>query len=305
MDPLGPGVWGILPTPFQDEDIALDLRSLDRLVSFYHSVGATGVVALGVLGEAALLNSSERFQVLEVTVSAEAGMPVATGVAALGAAPTVEEAKRAAAAGASAVMVQVPTTDPGEVAHHLRQVSEASGLGVVVRDHPASIGVSISPFALGRAMKESGVAVAVKSDGPPTAPTIATLRAEVPSVPVFGGHGAVWLLDELVAGSADAMTGFAVPEALVATVRAWKSSGYVAARRAFIKWMPLILCEARDKISLAIRKEILRRRRLIASAKVRPPGQSLSSSMLTVLDAHMRAVSVAKIVIGEQAACGA
>jgi 4-hydroxy-tetrahydrodipicolinate synthase len=119
---------------------------------------------------------------------------------------------------------------------------------------------------------------------------------------VFGGLGGVWLLDELLAGSAGSMTGLAVPEALVATVRAWESSGYEAARRVYATWMPLIVCEAHDKIGLAIRKEILRRRGLISGARVRPPGRSLPPSMLPVLDAHIRAISLPETGIGGQVA---
>jgi 4-hydroxy-tetrahydrodipicolinate synthase len=300
--PLRPGVWGILATPFQDEDLSLDLGSLGRLVSFYRSIDATGVIALGVLGEAARLTEVERSQVLRVTVQAAQGMPVVAGVAAVATAPAIEEAKRAAAAGAMAVMVQVPMPDPGEVSDHIRQIAEASGLGVVVQDHPVSTGVSISPLALAQAVNDAGVAVAVKSEAPPTAPTIATLRTEIPDIPVFGGLGGVWLLDELLAGSAGSMTGLAVPEALVATVRAWESSGYEAARRVYATWMPLIVCEAHDKIGLAIRKEILRRRGLISGARVRPPGRSLPPSMLPVLDAHIRAISLPETGIGGQVA---
>ena len=134
--------------------------------------------------------------------------------------------------------------------------------------------------------------VGVKAESPPTAPTIATVSAEV-NVPMFGGLGGVALLDELLAGSAGAMTGFAFPEALVATVGAWQRDGYRAAREAFIPWMPLILFEAQDKISLALRKDFCRRH-VIREPQVRPPGPPMPQSMMAVLCNHLSAVEMPK-----------
>jgi len=285
------GVWGILATPFHDADLSVDLESLATLVRLYRSAGATGVVALGVLGEAARLSSTERKKVLATVVDAADGMPVVAGMSALATAPAVEEALSAADAGARAVMVLVSTNNAGKLVDHLDQISEASGLGIVLQDHPLTTGVVIHTDVLAQAVQASEVVVAIKAESPPTAPAIAALVSRV-DVPVFGGLGGVALLDELLAGSAGAMTGFAVPEALVATVRAWRAGGYMAARDAYAPWMPLVLCEAQDKVSLAIRKEILRRRGAIAGSKVRPPGADITPALLGALDAHLAAVSI-------------
>jgi 4-hydroxy-tetrahydrodipicolinate synthase len=293
MTVLEPGVWGILATPFREHDLSLDLESLERLVRFYQDVGATGVVALGVLGEASRLSSAERGAVLRAVVKAARGTRVVSGISALATSPAIEEARQAAVAGVQAVMVQVPTADPATLEAHLTAISEASGLGIVVQDHPASTGVTIPPQVLARAVKAAGVAVAVKSEAPPTAPNVAAFKEHMQDIPVFGGLGGVWLIDELIAGSAGAMTGFAAPEALVATVGAWQSAGYEAAARSYGAWLPLVVCEAHDKVSLAIRKEILRRRGLIESARVRPPGLPLPASMIPVLDAHLRSSAIA------------
>ena len=288
-EPLTRGVWGILATPFCGDDLAVDTDSLARLVELYVRVGARGVVALGVLGEAARLDTGERQRVLETVVGAAGNLPVVAGMAATATAPASEEARRAATAGARAVMVLVPASDPERVATHVRRISDAAGLGVVLQDYPLTTGVSIAPGTLAQVVRRAGVVVAVKAEAPPTAPTIATLAPEI-DAPIFGGLGGVGLLDELLAGSAGAMTGFAVPEALIATVRAWEESGYVAAREQMLPWLPLLLCEAQDKVSLAVRKEILRRRGVIADAAVRPPGVAMPTSLRVALDAHLDAV---------------
>lgn len=43
----------------------------------------------------------------------------------------------------------------------------------------------------------------------------------------------------------------------------------------FFRWLPLIRYEAQEGITLAIRKEILQRRGMLNSAKVRHPGAAL------------------------------
>ena len=294
--PLAAGVWGVLATPFA-HDLSLDLSSVERLVRHSRKVGAAGVVALGVLGEAARLDSTERVLVLEAVVAAAGELPVVAGISSTATAPAVEEARRASAAGASALMVLVATKDSQALAAHLGAIASASGLGIVLQDHPATTGVVASPEALAAASEEAGAVVAVKAEAPPTAPSIAALRERI-DVPVFGGLGGVSLLDELLAGASGAMTGFAFPEALVATVDAFGEGGFERAKAVYAPWLPLVLCEAQLTISLAVRKEILRRRGLIATARVRPPGAELPSSIARALDEHLDAVARDGVAVG-------
>jgi 4-hydroxy-tetrahydrodipicolinate synthase len=288
---LKPGVWGILATPFSGPDRSLDTASLTRLVEHYGRIGATGVVALGVLGEAARLDASERETVVRHVVAAAGPMVVVAGTGATATQPAIEEAQRAADCGARYVMVLVPTPREDLLEEHLCKISQASGLGIVLQDHPQTTGIVIPPSTLARAASASDVVVAIKAESPPTAPTVATFVANA-DVPVFGGLGGVGLLDELLAGSAGAMTGFAFPEALVATINAWQNSGFQAACKAYTPWMPLVNYEAQDKIGLALRKEILWRRGLIADPSVRLPGATAPASALEALVAHLEAVPI-------------
>lgn len=289
---LEPGVWGILATPFIGPNRSIDTDSLSRLVEHYRHIGATGVVTLGVLGEAARLDAAERETVLRHVVDAAGPLLVVAGTGATATKPAEEEAKRAADCGARYVMILVPTAQGEVLAEHLRQISAASGLRVVLQDHPQTTGITIAPVSLARAATDSGVVAAIKAESPPTAPTVATFVTNA-DVPVFGGLGGVGLLDELLAGSSGAMTGFAFPEALVAVVRAWHRGGYEAAREVYMPWMPLVIYEAQDKIGLALRKEILRRRGLIAEASVRLPGMTAPASALEALTAHLDAIKPA------------
>lgn len=292
--PLEPGVWQILPTPFRGADLRVDHDSLRRVVGHAQRVGVTGLVALGVLGEASSLTSEERSEVLE-TVVAEAGcLPVVAGAFPLATAPAAEEARRAAAAGASAVMLLIPSPDGDRVAEHVRAVSDASGLGVVFQDHPATTGIKIAPAALVHAIETTAVGVAVKAEAPPTPATVSLVVAQT-DLPVFGGLGGVGLLDELAAGSAGAMTGFAFPEGLIETVSAYASGGFAAAQAALELYLPLMVFEAQVPVSLAIRKELMRRRGLLTEAGVRPPAATLPAWAKPILDAHLQALEKVEI----------
>lgn len=296
--PLSEGVWGVLPTPFRRDDLAVDDGSLRRVVDFYREHEATGLVALGVFGEAARLDTREQTAVVRTVVDRSAGLPVVAGLPALATAPAVEQATRVVEAGqgaVTAVMVQVNTADPDALRRHLAAVNHASGVGIVVQDYPLVSGVRITSAALALAITDCPGIVAVKSEAPPTSVAIAQLVSRT-SVPVFGGLGGVGLLDELAAGAAGAMTGFSHPEGLWDAIRAFRAGGFQAARRAYAPWLPLANFEGQPGIGLALRKEILRRRGVIADAAVRPPALPLPRELEPLISGHLDQIPTAEPV---------
>lgn len=228
MSTLTPGLWGVLATPFAGPDRVLDTESLRSEVRLFAGIPATGLVALGVFGEGAALDTQEQAEVTR-TVVAEAGdLPVVVGLSARTTAVAVEQARTAvtAAEGSlAALMVQVNSPDPDVVVPHLTAVHRASGVPVVVQDYPVASGVHIGSTALLAVVERCPFTAAVKSEAPPTALAIARLTESL-DVPVFGGLGGVGLLDELAAGAAGAMTGFSHPEGLLAALQAWDEGGF-------------------------------------------------------------------------------
>ncbi|MGP4021558.1 dihydrodipicolinate synthase family protein [Saccharopolyspora sp. 5N708] len=286
----------MVATPFTGSTLDVDEAGLAGLVEHYQRIGVTGLTVLGVFGEAVRLSTAERRAVLEIAVGA-ADLPIVVGASSTSLAPVIEEIELATdvvgdrLAGA---MVQVNTPDPKQLAAHLGAAHAATGAGLVVQDYPLVTGVSISAASLASAVREVAAVVAVKAEAPPTPPAIATLTTAT-DVPVFGGLGGIGLLDELAAGSAGAMTGFSVPEGLVACVAAWQRGGYDAAREAYSPYLPLVNFEAQARIGLAIRKEALRRRGLLRESGVRPPAPSMPESLSDQLDRHLAATPGAKI----------
>ncbi|TCP41620.1 4-hydroxy-tetrahydrodipicolinate synthase [Tamaricihabitans halophyticus] len=288
MNGLPSGVWGVVATPFSGTGLDVDTASLARLVRHYADIGVTGLTVLGVFGEAAQLSMAERATVLR-TVLDSVDLPLVVGASSLGTAPVIEEVHQARSLAGdrlAAVMVQANSASAEVLAAHLTAIREATGADLVVQDYPLVSGVSIAKEQLAAAVVP-GV-VAIKAEAPPTPVAVAALRAS--GVPVFGGLGGLWLLDELAAGAAGAMTGFSFPEALLSCTGAWHRGGYQPAREALLPYLPLVNFEQQAGIALAIRKECLRSRGLIAESWVRPPAVSLPESLRAQLATHLSAL---------------
>jgi 4-hydroxy-tetrahydrodipicolinate synthase len=83
------------------------------------------------------------------------------------------------------------------------------------------------------------------------------------------------------------MTGFAYPEALVGIHALFAAGRRAEARTLFYRWLPLIRYEAQPGATpgtgVVVRKELLRRRGWIASARVRPPAPALDADTIAEL----------------------
>jgi 4-hydroxy-tetrahydrodipicolinate synthase len=108
---------------------------------------------------------------------------------------------------------------------------------------------------------------------------------------ILTGNGGLYLPQELARGADGAMTGFAYPEMLVRVVALHRSGRVDEAEDLFDAYLPLVRHEQQPSLGLAIRKEVLRRRGVIASARTRAPGPSLSDTDQTELTRLMDRLS--------------
>lgn len=280
------GVFPILATPFDDRE-NLDLDSLARLVSFMADAGVNGVTILGVLGEADRLLDAERREVIRTAVTAAAGrLPVVVGVSHRGTYAAAQLARMAEEHGAAAVMLS-PPPEPGigeeRLTELFRQVAEATLLPLVVQDHPASCGVQLPIPLLLRLATELPQVACIKEEAVPTAPKIRALRALLPRpVAILTGLGALYGEFDLEAGSDGFMTGFAFPEVLVSLQRTWSAGRQEEATALFRRFLPLLVFEQQPGV--AVRKEILHRRGLLAGNRVRHPASQLDPTAAAQLD---------------------
>jgi 4-hydroxy-tetrahydrodipicolinate synthase len=263
------GVFTVLPTAFGD-DGRLDLAGLVALVDANRRAGVSGFVALGVMGEAAELTEPERRKVVETIKGRSGELPVVVGISAERTPEIARRAADAAALGATALMVSPARSVP--LAEAVGSAGEV-GLPIVIQDYPAGSGAVVSVEDIAAAWGASEL-VAVKVEAPPTAGKIASIRERLPHLPTFGGLGGLFLIDELRAGAAGTMTGFALPECLVEIVREFATAPE-AADVAWQRLLPLMRFEAFPPLNLATRKEVWRLRGVIGSAYCRRDGATL------------------------------
>jgi len=276
------GMHWMLATPFNDDE-SLDLPSVKKLVDKAAESGCVGVVALGEMGEWRRLSDYERNQVLDAVMAAAGKrLLVTVGTTATGTLVGVQRAKEAAKAGAAAVMVSPPPfakPNPAAVQAFYQRVAGAITIPLVVQDFPQTSGVHMSPQFIADLAKAIPGFKYLKLEDPPTPPKISRIKELTGDrLGIFGGLGGVFLLDELRRGGIGAMTGFAYPEALVEIIRLSFAGDDKKAAELFNKYLPLILYEGQDGIGLSIRKEAIKGRGLMASARARHPAPAIDDA---------------------------
>lgn len=288
LDACATGVYLIAVTPFTDSG-ALDLASTDRMVDFCLDQGVTGLTVLGIMGEATKLTAEEsRLFVKQVLTRTAGRVPVVVGASAPGFAPMRELTTSAMAMGAAGVMVAPPSTvrTDDQVVAYFDMVSETLGPDVpwVLQDHPVSTGVQMSTPVILRILKNAPTCVMLKHEDCPGLAKLSSIRAagergEVRRVSILTGNGGgLFLPEELTRGADGAMTGFAYPEMMVDVCQAHAAGDIEKAHDIFDAYLPLARYEQQAGIGLAVRKHILAKRGVIASAAIRKPGPKLSAA---------------------------
>jgi 4-hydroxy-tetrahydrodipicolinate synthase len=274
------GVIPILATPFHDDE-SLDHDSLTRVIQFFASLGVTGVTLLGVLGESNRLTDTERSALIATAVNAAGSLPVIAGCSHTGTAATIALTEEAARLGAAAVMIapsKQPAPSDDHVYNYYSKLGQKSPLPIVLQDHPASTEVHMSAPLVLRIAREVPSIVCVKAEAVPSPGKIAVLKAGLPAernIPVLTGLGGLYGFFDLERGSDGFNTGFAFPEVLLAIVEKTREGNLDAAYSIYRRYLPLMVFEQQP--GLAVRKEILRRRGLIASGRVRAPGGNIDA----------------------------
>lgn len=281
------GVFVIAATPFS-EDGALDLASTDRMVDFYLEVGVTGMTILGIMGEAPKLTGEEsRVFVKRVLSRIDGRVPVIVGVSGAGLDPMRALTAEVMAAGAAGVMV-APMQGLGpedKVEGYFAQVCKALGpdVPICLQDYPQTSGVRFSVASILKIARDNPQVVMLKHEDWPGLTKLSRVRAETgtpgqPRLSILTGNSALFLPQEMQRGADGAMTGFAYPEMMVQVVDLCLKGDHDRAEDIFDAYLPLVRYEQQLGLGLAIRKETLRRRGVIASAKVRAPGPMMTQA---------------------------
>lgn len=137
-----------MPTPFAGG--VVDDRAIRSNISRWIAAGLGGVLVLGTTGEAALLDEDESERVVEVArETVPADRVLLAGVGRESTKLAIAAARRAAAAGADAVLVRPPVIYRARVteealAAHYRAVADESPVPTLLYNYPALFGVSLT-----------------------------------------------------------------------------------------------------------------------------------------------------------------
>lgn len=289
LDETASGVFTITCTPFKP-DGALDLDSVDRMVSFYEDKGATGLTILGVMGEAPKLSAQEAILFIK-HVMQRATVPVIVGVSSPGFAAMHSLAQEAMQLGAAGVMVAPAGNlrrDDAILAYFQNVAESLEDIPFVLQDFPLVTGVQIAPSVILKVIEHCPGCVMLKHEDWPGLEKITALRAASASgsrrISILCGNGGLFLPEELERGADGAMTGFAYPEMMTGVVEAMKRGDTEYARDLHDAYLPLMRYESQPGIGLAVRKYVLAQRGVIAHETVRKPSPKLSAATLAEVE---------------------
>ncbi|MBM3409154.1 MAG: dihydrodipicolinate synthase family protein [Betaproteobacteria bacterium] len=285
ITPQTNGVFIIAATPFSDEG-EVDYASIDSLTDFYLSFGIGGLTILGIMGEAQKLSADESLAGMRRFLArVNERIPVIVGVSAPAFDPMVSLARASMQAGAAGVMIAPPATVKTDEQFFNFFAGACRALGpevpVCLQDYPAVTGAWMSVPVFEKIVRELPQVVMLKAEDCPGLTKISRIRALEAkglrrSSILVGNNGLFYPL-ELARGADGPMTGVAYPEMLTEVYRAMRAGNRDLADDIFEIYLPLVRYETQAGVSLAWRKEILRRRGAIRSAKVRSPGVQLSA----------------------------
>lgn len=287
------GVFVISATPFDDSG-ALDLASVPALADYYLGHGVHGITLLGMMGEANKLTQEESLTFVRAMVAhIGARVPVVVGVSHSSLHALRDLAHASMQAGAAGVMIAPPTglrTDDQQFSW-FGDVCAALGPDVpcVYQDYPPTTGVFLSAsLYLRLAAAYPQIAMLKMEDNPGldkiTRVRAAEARGEVRRTSIVVGNGGLLLPQGLARGADGVMTGFGYPEMLVQVYERHTAGDVDGAEAIYDTYLPLVIYEQQPGFGLALRKEILRRRGALRSARVRAPGPLMSATDVVELD---------------------
>jgi 4-hydroxy-2-oxoglutarate aldolase len=238
------------PTPFGARG-ELDLAALADNLARWNATGISGYVALGSTGERVHLDETEALKVVEtarraVDAARPAGdLTLVVGVGQHSTRATVAEARRAADAGADALLVITPhfyraAMSGDALAAHFESVADESPVPVVVYSIPQNTGVTLAPDTVGRLSRHENIVGLKESSGDVVAFVEMLRAAGDADFSMLTGHASA-LHAALASGAAGAILAVAcaVPRFCVALLEAFEAGDAEGARRMQRQLIPL------------------------------------------------------------------
>lgn len=279
------GVRPVLHLAFDDAPgEPIRYGDLDRLVARMLTSGVDGLVVLGLASEAWTLTEPERDAVLDRVATAVAQrVPIVVGIEG----PTtvaVDRGRRAAALGASGLMVLPPARVGSDelLRTHLWRLGDEVGLPILVQDSPAVTGVTLTaPVLIELARHPLVRAVKVETGGAGAKMPAAAAAG----IEVVAGWGGLGYIESARRGAIGVMPGCDLGPSMVVIDRALRAGDIAAAERLYRTVLPLLSYEAQSLDLLLLgAKRLLRRQGILGADGLRSPSRRLDQEEEASLD---------------------
>ena len=197
------GIYAPIATPFADGKIAYG--KLEKNLKFWLESDLTGIVVMGSNGEFVLLSPEEKEELMRfVCAQAKGKKPVIAGTGAESTAETIRLNKKAAEAGAEAVLIVTPNYYKGEMtdpvlARFYRDVADVSPLPVILYNMPRNAGINISAKLAVELSKHPNI-IGIKDSGGNIVQIADMIRSAAEGFSVFAGS-ASYLYTSLALGA--------------------------------------------------------------------------------------------------------
>ena len=276
------GVFPVAPTLFTESG-ELDLDGQRRVLDCMIDQRVDGICILANYSEQFLLTDAERDVLVDLCLTHVAGrVPVMVTCSHFSTQIAAERAKRAAAAGASIVMVIPPyhgatlRVDENAMFDFCAQVAAAANVPVMIQDAPLS-GVTLSVPFLVRVANELPLVRYFKIEVPQAAAKLRALIAAGGSAieGPFDGEEAITLLPDLDAGATGTMASAMLPDLIRTVFDDFRAGRRDEARAGYARILPLINYENRQ-CGLRAAKTVMMEGGVIKSDAVRRPLEALA-----------------------------
>ena len=244
MSKLLKGVLTALATPF-DQDGAIDVDTLRRIVDRSIDAGVDGVVAAGSTGEVGALSSEERLLLIDTVIKQANGrVPVIANTGATSTAEAIRLSQAAEKAGADVLMLITPYYEPlslAETVTYIKDVARSVKLPVMLYNIPAVTGVNLDPATVRALAEEVENIRYIKDSSANWEQALQLIHHHGDVIGTFIGWD-VYLYSALAEGAAGVMAGTAnvVPDEIVAVSRLIADGDLTGARDLWNQLYPVI-----------------------------------------------------------------
>lgn len=261
------GIFVIMQTPFLDT-FELDEASLRRESDFLVKCGAHGVVWPAGAGESVSLSPSERKQYSQSVVNEVKGRTtVLIGVHGANKYEAMDYAKYAEKIGADGLHALGPTsgvTDAAILTDYFTSIASVSKLPMCVQVTNGGMTTDLL-LKLADQIPTLKILKLENSDVPHDVTRVVRERKR-PVIASTGG-GAMYLYNEMERGSGGTMAGAGLADIQAAIWDLFQAGKKKESRELFLKFLPAAVLERRT--GYILQKEILRRRGIFATSKMR------------------------------------